>query len=224
MGTDNLHQRAKSTKELGRKKAQRSGDLILIVCEGEKTEPHYIEELLKDLNISNTRAIIEMTGDCGSAPQSVVEKAIERFEAKNYDHIFCIIDRDKHPTFGIALEKIQAYKWKNTNGKSTFKAKTKKAIISIPCFEYWLLLHLKKTTKVFAGNGQKISPCKECLCELKKELTHYEKGSKSIYALTKDKIDTAIKHAKEVVANKSDEHQNPITYFHELIEFLRAYK
>ena len=222
MGTEDLYKRAKLTKELGRKKAQRSGDLILIVCEGEKTEPYYIEELLKDFNISSTRATIEVIGECGSAPQSVVEYAIKRFEAKDYDHIFCVIDKDKHPRFNDAILRMNDYKWRKK--KEGFKAKTNRIIVSVPCFEYWLLLHFKKTTKVFSGNGQQTSPCKECLHELKNELTHYEKGNKSIYKLTKNRLETAIKHAKEIVTNKTEEHQNPITYFHELVEFLSAYK
>ncbi|MDD3343382.1 MAG: RloB family protein [Sulfurospirillaceae bacterium] len=224
MGTEDLHKRAKSTKELGRKKAQRSGDLILIVCEGKKTEPNYLKELLQELNISTTRAVIEVTGDCGSAPQSVVEDAIKRFEEKNYDHIFCVIDKDKHPRFNNAIKHMGDYQW--TKKKEGFKAKTNRVIVSVPCFEYWLLLHFQDTTQAFAGNAQETSPCKECIRQLKSksDFGTYEKGSKDIYHLTKKKLETAMKRAKSIVERKSDDYQNPITYFHELIEFLRAYK
>lgn len=219
-----MHKRAKSTKELGRKKAQRSGDLILIVCEGEKTEPNYLNELLRELNIHEVRAKIDVIGECGSAPQSVVKHAIEKFELKDYDHIFCVIDKDKHPRFHDALQHIQEYKWRKKKGKEIFKATTHRIIVSVPCFEYWLLLHYQNTTQPFSGNGQDISPCKECIRQLKLKLPNYEKGTQGIYHLTKDKLETAIKHAKQIVHQKTEEYSNPITYFHELIEFLQRFK
>ncbi|VAW46556.1 hypothetical protein MNBD_GAMMA03-583 [hydrothermal vent metagenome] len=49
MGTDNLHhkRKAKSISNLERKKAKRAPyDRVLIVCEGEKTEPYYFSELI----------------------------------------------------------------------------------------------------------------------------------------------------------------------------------
>lgn len=224
MGTEDLHKRAKSTKELGRRKAQRSGDLILIVCEGKKTEPNYINELIKELKISPTRAIIEVTGECGSAPQSVVEYAIKKFEEKNYDHIFCLIDKDKHPRFNDAIKHMDVYKW--SKKKEGFKAKNNRVIVSVPCFEYWLLLHFQDTTQAFSGNGQETSPCKECIRQLKNKsgFANYEKGHKGIYHLTKESLELAIKRAKSIVERKTEDYQNPITYVHELVEFLQHFK
>lgn len=220
-----INRKAKSQYDLRRDGIRKSGDLVLIVCEGEKTEPNYLKEYLVDLGISKKKAEIEVTGEGGSDPLSVVNLAISKFQSKNYDHIFCVIDRDKHPKFDDALIKLKSHKWTNGRQNSKFKATTHKAIVSIPCFEYWLLLHYKDTTKSFQGNGQDISPCKACIKELKKahkSLAKYEKGSCEIYSITKNKIEDAISRAKSIVARKTQEHQNPITYFYDLIEFLKS--
>ena len=58
MGSDNLFHRrkAKKTSDLARRRAKRSAyQKILIVCEGEKTEPNYFNELIDyyELNTAN---------------------------------------------------------------------------------------------------------------------------------------------------------------------------
>lgn len=80
MGTDNLfHKRkAKSAKGLQRRAAKRDAYAkVLIVCEGEKTEPHYFHGLRNyyGLNTAN----VEVCGESGSDPNSVVRFAKQRF-------------------------------------------------------------------------------------------------------------------------------------------------
>ena len=78
MGSDNLfHKRkAKAADRLKRRKAKRSPyDKVLIVCEGEKTEPNYFNECIQfyKLNTAN----VEVDGTCGSSPMSVYQRTIE---------------------------------------------------------------------------------------------------------------------------------------------------
>ncbi|MEA9390411.1 RloB family protein [Acerihabitans sp. TG2] len=80
MGSDDLFhkRRPKSTADMRRKKESKiSLDKILIVCEGEKTEPIYFTELREFYEL-NTTNVIEVIGNCGSSPSSVVA------HAKNY--------------------------------------------------------------------------------------------------------------------------------------------
>ncbi len=74
MGSDNLfHKRkARQSESLRRKMARRASyDTVLIVCEGEKTEPNYFRELRNDLKLNS--ANIEITGDAGgSSPMNIV--------------------------------------------------------------------------------------------------------------------------------------------------------
>ena len=74
MGTDNLHHKRKERTKtsLRRRRAQRdSYDVVLIVCEGSKTEPRYFCELRDDLGLNNFNVVV--TGESGSDPDSVVQ-------------------------------------------------------------------------------------------------------------------------------------------------------
>ncbi len=73
MGTDNLFHEHKA-KKLARQKANRKPyDKVLIVCEGEKTEPNYFRGLTNYYELDS--ANVKITGDCGSSPMSVVRPA-----------------------------------------------------------------------------------------------------------------------------------------------------
>jgi len=76
MGTDNLFHRRKErkTESLRRRQAMKKApyDIVLIVCEGEKTEPNYFNELKKAFRLSNTN--IKIVGR-GADPLSVVNFA-----------------------------------------------------------------------------------------------------------------------------------------------------
>ncbi len=102
MGTDDLFhkRRAKQSKDLARRKAKRKPyDKVLIVCEGEKTEPNYFEDLKDYYKLSSTN--VEVAGDCGSSPTSVVSHARDLYrKAEKYgdafDKVFCVFDKDTH--------------------------------------------------------------------------------------------------------------------------------
>jgi hypothetical protein len=123
-------------KDIKRQKPKREPyDRVLIVCEDSDSSPAYLRAVCDELRLST--ANIEIKGEeCGSAPISVVEYAIKLIKKDNgYDQVYCVIDRDQHKRFQEALEKA--------------KGKKIKMIVSIPCFEYWLLLHFEFTTKSF---------------------------------------------------------------------------
>ena len=75
MGSEDLFHKRKARKSTDnkRKKARRQPyDKVLIVCEGQKTEPVYFEEvrLIHKLDSAN----IEIDGTCGSSPMSVMSQ------------------------------------------------------------------------------------------------------------------------------------------------------
>ena len=72
-----FHRRkAKKAEALRREAHKREPyDLVLIVCEGGKTEPKYLQELRDAFKLST--ANIRIAGDeCGSSPRSVVDYAL----------------------------------------------------------------------------------------------------------------------------------------------------
>lgn len=171
MGTDDLfHKRkAKSIKALQRRAAKRAPyDKILIVCEGEKTEPFYFQGVRDHYGLNT--ANVEICGECGSDPKSVVHYAKQRYREERdagdtFDRVFCVFDKDAHHHYDEALQAIAAQK----------PYETYFAITSVPSFEYWLLLHFIYTTRPFValpGN----SAGNQLLAELRHYLPDYQKG------------------------------------------------
>ncbi|WP_157773006.1 RloB family protein [Rhodococcoides fascians] len=75
---------------------------ILVVAEGTKTEPQYVERLNSYLRSKSTTAIVRTVG-VGKDPLRVVEKSIELRDAaadteKRYDICVCLVDVDEHST------------------------------------------------------------------------------------------------------------------------------
>jgi hypothetical protein len=81
MAPDQLfHQRKARKAEALRRDAEKreAYDRVLIVCEGGKTEPKYLQELRDAFRLS--AANIRIVGDeCGSSPRSVVDYALKTY-------------------------------------------------------------------------------------------------------------------------------------------------
>jgi len=220
MGTDNLfHKRkAKSAKGLQRRTARRDPYAkVLIVCEGEKTEPRYFQDLRNHYGLNT--ANIEVCGECGSDPNSVLQFATQRYREEKdagdaFDQVFCVFDKDAHANYDKALNAIA-----KAQPRNTFVAMN-----SVPCFEYWLLLHFIYSTRPYLalpGN----SAGNQVLSELRGYLPDYEKGADNIFALLLDQLEfaknNAVRSLREAQASGTD---NPSTRIHELVSFLQAIK
>ncbi len=188
---------------------------VLIVCEGSKTEPNYIQDLVVDYGIHGD---VEVTGECGSAPISVVEKAISLFRQRgSYDFVYCVFDRDRHPSFDQAVAKISGTKLERKERNRVLSTAKFEAITSVPCFEYWFMLHYSDSAPPmpnFAG----------LLPFLKKinGFAAYDKGSMRIYHTLRDFTDTAVRNSKRVEASaRANGSTNPLTRMHILVEDLQ---
>ncbi|MFV9049283.1 RloB family protein [Klebsiella oxytoca] len=223
MGSDDIFKKnrlAKKSKDLARKSANKAPlSKILIVCEGLKTEPNYFKELIEYYKLQ-TANVIDVTGDCGASPMCVVRHAKELQAKVNangapYDLIYIVIDKDAHTDYMNALDFIKRVK----------PSKTWFAINSVPCFEFWLLLHYTYTTKAYKnlpGN----SSGNQLVRELKKHINGYEKGDKGIFMKTlnslpnKDLQGVIGKAKKCQQAATSSNTDNPTTMVYFLVEKL----
>lgn len=184
---------------------------------GGKTEPKYFKELREAFRLSS--ANIEIAGDeCGSSPRNVVNYALAVYrKQKKHNRIFCVFDKDRHPTYNEALAKIRDVK--------LIKGDSIQAITSVPCFEIWLLLHFIPTTKAFVSKEASDSICASVIKELVRRLPGYTKGMDNLFPALLNRLPTAIKNAKQLaehgVASGSD---NPSTQMHYLVEYLRDLK
>lgn len=221
MGTDDIFKKSKAKRAKSKLLKRQVGNIntlkrVLVVSEGKKTEPIYFDYLVSKLKL--TSADIEVMGSKKSCPLEVVKYAKELFDISidkgiKYDMVFCVIDKDTHAHYNDALSFI-----------STLKKYNFHAINSVPCFEYWLLLHYVYTTKPFSKTMNK-SICSVLISEeLKMYLPNYEKNISLLkveqinYILNENTIKMAIENSKKVLKYcNSSNTDNPSTRIHEMV-------
>lgn len=220
MGSEDLfHKRkGKNSRSLQRRvPAKDATPTYLIVCEGKKTEPDYFNDLRNHERLSSIT--VKVCGECGSAPISVVEHALHLYQesrktGETLEQVFCIFDKDDHESFFRACALIE--KSHKNNIPIT-------AVYSIPCFEYWLLLHFQYQRAPFQGKGTASVGgvvCKQVQAHIK----GYTKGIKGLYAQLKEKQADAIANSQRAIADTNSTGQdNPSTHIHTLVEKLLIY-
>lgn len=220
MGTDDLfHKRkAKKASDLTRRKARRAPYAkVLLVCEGEKTEPHYFNGLKDHYGLNS--ANVEICGDCGSDPLSIIDHAKQRYREEKdagdaFDRVYCVFDKDVHASYAQGMDSIRG-----ATPKGVYIA-----ITSVPCLEYWLLLHFNYTTRPYnplPGN----SACNQVLAELRGYMPGYTKRKHDIFSALIGQLDFAKDNAARALKAAEENHtDNPTTRVHELVEFLQSIK
>jgi len=178
-------------------------DTVLIVCEGEKTEPYYFRGLIEEERLSSANVHVY---PASAAPNTLVKYAKERLN--EFERVYCVFDGDV-PTAAAAVTEIEAAKDKKW-----------KAILSIPCFEFWLILHFKYTDAPFVPAGSK-SAGDLAVSALVAELPGYKKNDKNIYKALKPRLTGAMGNARRLEkSNKENGSRNPHTKMHLLVEEL----
>lgn len=111
---------------------------LLVVCEGQRTEPQYVKGY--ERMVRNATVEVQISSERGE-PKKVVEiakaqKALAVAEARqqgdawlDFDEVWCVFDRDDHERFHDALQMAR------DNGVEL--------AVSNPCVELWLLLHFR---------------------------------------------------------------------------------
>ncbi len=212
--------RARNARSLQRRGPQRAPyDYILIVCEGSKTEPNYLREMIRHFQING--ANVKVTGECGSAPQSVVAEAIRIFEQDPlFDRVFCVFDRDGHAGYMDALQRIEAHRLVRRDGNKKSGLAEFVAIHSVPCFEYWLLLHFEYTTATMPRYSDVLSRMRN-----HPDLRDYSKGISGLFSRLKSRMQDALLHADRANAAAEDAgNDNPSTRMPELVRYLQNLK
>ena len=188
---------------------------ILILTEGE-TEEIYLKSYKSD--DENRRRLsgvgIEIYKPKDHSPLGLLAEAKKRIkEAKKdkmpYEKVWIVFDRDGHANIPATFHEKQA-------------VNEIEIAFSVVCFEYWILLHFEKTTRLFNDCDSIGSYIRQ------KYFPEYEK-SRNNYHNLKDKINIATENATWV----SKQNQNDLndglkpyqlqayTNVHELISFLK---
>ena len=168
---------------------------ILIVGEGEKTEPNYFRKLKLEESVEARFSVIVKKGRGGSR-YGIVQNAIELRDHsdRDYDETWCIMDVEQLDTD----EKSRDFK----DAVKLAEQKDIKLCLSNPAFEVWLLAHFTRTCKRF-------NDCDAVILELNKHwkivsTVEYDKSDDGIYARIRERTDTAIANARVV---REQDHQ-----------------
>jgi len=221
MGSGKRSQNTGKRRKLdyGRAVATRSDvPRILIVTEGEAIEPNYLRDLIKRERLSPANVMVD--GKCGSDPMSVFRHAkkiytTEKGQGEIFDRVYCVFDKDAgHANYFDALDAIN-----KAAPEGVYHA-----ISSVPCFEYWVLLHFTDSTKPYQAPGGQ-SSCELVVKDIKKKNSKYEKGMPKLYQLLEGKTEVAIKNAKKsLIDAEASDTDNPTTRMHLLVEYLYTLK
>jgi hypothetical protein len=189
---------------------------VLIVCEGEKTEPEYLKGLQKFHRLSNANITI-VPGD-GNDPVSIVRHALDAYRRADgdFNRVYCVFDRDGHANYQEALDLV-------ANSPLGRKGKLF-AITSVPCFEIWVLLHFAYTTAPFVTAGGR-SACDNVISAIRGHVPEYQKALAGTFEQLQPRLDTALTHANRLAQhNRDTDSPNPATKVHELVSYLRELK
>lgn len=209
MGRDNSP-KERQRVQLERKLARRASyDRILIVSEGGKTEPNYFGEIRSAYRL-HTANVEVRSSELGTAPVQVVQYAKELFEngdrhkripSRAFEQIYAVFDRDDHVSYREALNMaaILDGKLRNDNKQPV----SFQAIVSVPSFELWLLLHYEDIQAPIHRD--------EVMRRLRRHFTNYEKGAERAFATTRDRLDTATQRAR-ALAEKFNAYSDPEPY------------
>lgn len=219
MGKDN-QPKHRQARDLRRRAAVRQPyERLLIVCEGEKTEPQYLREIQQAYKLATAHVQV-LHSQFGTEPQQILEYALAMFKggnrergihARSFDRIVVVFDRDEHNTYNAALAQAaaQSCKLKNDNGDVV----PLDAVASVPCFELWLLLHFEEVHAPLHRNV--------AIERLKAYMPGYAKGSGGHWAGTQARLGIATQRAERLAEVTTAYDGNmPFTAMHSLVSKL----
>ena len=183
--------------------------IIIVVTEGEKTEPQYLQ-MFKRIHVQPhvRRSVFDLKVISGvGVPKTVVDRAIQEREdlqgpLSREDSVWAMFDRDEHPGFKKAKD----------------KARRKRVCLAVsnPCFEIWGIYHYED-----CQGPVNINQCQKKLEEL---CSIYNRRSGKNFAnedIIRNKCRDAIKRAENSLNSRKKE-GNPerglSTSVHYLIE------
>jgi hypothetical protein len=202
----------RTSSSLGRQAGNRQPRRhVLIVCEGEKTEPNYFKLIKNKLRLSTIEIKQNFQG-----PVKIVEEARKLNskkrncdEPRDYDETWCVFDVENpsnNPNLGQAIALADE---NNIN-----------LAVSNPSFEYWYILHFSYTDREFADGSE----AKEYLRQF---IPNYSSGNS-------DFLEELYTHTYEAITNSKNIFEshakwssgriirfpNPSTYVYKLVEEL----
>lgn len=220
MAADSIFRKRKPRNpkaERAKRSPRQPAPRILLVCEGEKTEPLYFRDMVTAWRLAN---LVKVGKNDGSSPDRVVTRAEELYkeamqEGDAFDEVYCVFDRDSHERFADAVARLKQLQ---VDGQPV------RGVVSVPCFEFWLLLHFGYTDRPYAGRGGK-SVGNAVVSDLRKKpgFANYHKGMTGVFISLQPQLEQALKNATLLADHVAGGaiHPNPSTQVHELVRRLQ---
>lgn len=204
-------------------KPRRTKPVILIVTEGEKSEPKYFEHFRTRQNNVEVRVVPNSKNGGKTDYLNLIRKASrickdDDLSPKSGDSVWIVADGD------VNYQAADAIKKKNealAQARATAEKEAYSLLISNPCFELWYLLHLRYTT----AHLPDYDAVKKALEQA--GIKDYEKHNDLYEQLSNDTLE-AIKRAKRLETHQVengftlplDIDANPFTEVYRLVEKL----
>ncbi len=159
----------RSYKKRGSARGGRESRAVLIVTEGSVTELVYFTRLRQLLRLS--RDLVEVAPGRGTDPENLVKDAVRRREARKrearkrtsdrvpFDEVWCVFDAEG----GRREQELKA-------ARDLARGENIQSVISRPCFEFWLLLHVQYSSSDFPD-------CDAAVAFLAQKLPGYRKNA-----------------------------------------------
>jgi hypothetical protein len=194
---------------------------ILIVCEGEQTEPNYFQAIIDFHRLNTVILQVEVIG-AGRGALSLTKYALDlqKKGVDRYAQIWCVFDKDdfKADAFDNAISRAEGHSFL-------------RVAWSNEAFELWYVLHFQYLD---AAPGYAAGPARDYykarLTDLLRPLgrAKYEKNDPTLYAaLGPKRLQTAISFARRLQAFHPAgipcHRCIPATTVHELVELLLSY-
>lgn len=185
--------RNKSQKSPGKRRS------VLLVCEGEGTEPDYFRTLRKQYRLKSFTLEFLFPG----GPTSIAQEAVNK--KHRYDYVWAVFDRDEHSGYHQAIRRCQ--------GAGVGVA------YSNPCFELWLILHVTEMDRLLNRHAM------QSLCREHIQYPPNENKRPDYYWLMQERrVETAKERAAAQLKKRFEEgavQGNPSTTVGELTKWLR---
>lgn len=201
---------------------------ILIVCEGEKTEPNYFESFRRKL-VGGEGDHVEVVG-FGDNTLNLVSRAKELVEARRrsdeppFYYVWVVFDKDDFPdaNFNNAVNAIaqEDAKFKANHSPHWLAAWSNEA------FELWYLLHFREA---LGGPVKRDALCTMLTEHFRNELhvtEGYCKNDPRVFDLLRSRMDVAIARGERAFRSWTGRPPhvcNPATRVYELVRQLQAY-
>lgn len=181
-----------------RKAAVRDPKLIIIATEGQATEQDYFEEFLDQgkYQRSQVHIVLLKRKETSSSPKYVVSQLHEhkrKFGLRKDDKLWALIDLDQWTNNELNLVAADC------------ESNEYCLALSNPCFEVWLLLHLKDLTEYNKKEIERICKNKHSIKEKIREfISSFDKGGNIHMQHFMNRIDKAIKNARKLDIQPQD--------------------